>query len=141
MFFVIDGTVVVRANRPCALKQLDAPDAVAVESGFGGADKVDGESVVTKGDVFGEGGLFPVELGPCRRETVFALTWVSVYTLSNSALWEISASYPEVSAHIPSLPLNPARLVLHFTKLFHIKLGSFVAVAPNHSCKPPHKYT
>jgi CRP-like cAMP-binding protein len=87
MFFVLDGTVVVHANGPCALKAQDPP---------GEADKVVGEGIVTQGDVFGEAGLFPTELGPWRRESVSALTWVSAYTLNAAALRDISAEYPEV---------------------------------------------
>ena len=86
MFFVTDGTVVIHANGSCALKPQDHP---------GEADKVVGEGIVAKGDVFGEGGLFP-ELGPWRRESVSALTWVSAYTLNAAALRDITAEYPEV---------------------------------------------
>jgi CRP-like cAMP-binding protein len=52
--------------------------------------------VVGKGDVFGEGGLFTQELGLFRRESAEAMSWLSVYVLTASALQEISAEYPEV---------------------------------------------
>ena len=104
MFFIIDGTVAVHANRSCSLKALDHPAAATGEDEVDGADKVVGERVVTKGDVFGEGGLFPAELGPCRKESVSALTWVSAYTLNAAALLEISADYPEVQP-IPTIQM------------------------------------
>jgi CRP-like cAMP-binding protein len=46
--------------------------------------------------VFGEGGLFTQELGHFRRESAEAMSWLSVYVLTASALQEISAEYPEV---------------------------------------------
>ncbi len=99
MFFVIDGTVVVNATISCDLRTVDHP-AVAEAGGDDEGDQAVGDKIVTKGDVFGEGGVFPAELGPCRRESVSALTWVSAYTLNAAALREISAEYPEVKSHI-----------------------------------------
>jgi CRP-like cAMP-binding protein len=96
MFFVVDGTVVVHADSSCS--PADKP-AVLEDDESDNAAKVVCKGIVTKGDVFGEGGLFPAELGPCRRESVSALTWVSAYTLNSSALHEISAEYPEVRCH------------------------------------------
>ena len=95
MFFVTDGTVVVHTNRSCSTEALDQP-AASGNLNHEKATEVVTKGIVTKGDVFGEGGLFPAELGLCRRESVSALTWVCAYTLNSMALQEISAEYPEV---------------------------------------------
>ena len=66
-----------------------------------------------KGDIFGEGCLFPDELGVHRRERASAVSIVSVYALQASALLEIAEEYPEVclSAEVaceqdPALPVD-----------------------------------
>jgi hypothetical protein len=95
MFFVTDGTVVVHTDRFCSKKTLDQ-SAASGKPEYEKATEVVSKGIVTKGDVFGEAGLFPEELGLCRRESVSALTWVCAYTLNSAALQEISAEYPEV---------------------------------------------
>jgi CRP-like cAMP-binding protein len=106
MYLVLEGAVVVHANaRILALpenerdlpKYLDRRAALTTNSKgeFGGAE-VRGERIASKGDVFGEGGLFPQELGLVRRESATALTWVSTYSLSAAAMQDIGAEYPEV---------------------------------------------
>jgi CRP-like cAMP-binding protein len=113
MFFVVDGTVVVHADSSCSQAALDLPAALE-DDGSDKAAEVVGEGIVTKGGVFGESGLFPVELGPCRRESVSALTWVCAYTLNSAALLEISADYPEVLPTSPShSSLNPFHASTH----------------------------
>jgi hypothetical protein len=46
--------------------------------------------------VFGEGGLFPVELGPLRLESAKALSFVSALVLTAASMREIEAEYPVV---------------------------------------------
>ena len=118
MYFVLDGTVLVHAVR-CMLTFGDGTvlgasppaqrpqttvthRALGVESSASsfrnryGRDRVAGEHIATKGDIFGEGGLFSSELGDWRQENATALSWVSAYALSPAALREIAAEYPEV---------------------------------------------
>jgi hypothetical protein len=49
-----------------------------------------------KGDIFGEGCLFPDVLGLHRRESASAVSCVSAYALKGSDLKAISEEYPEV---------------------------------------------
>ena len=122
MYFVLDGSVLVHAVR-CLLTLDDGPEAKLcaepapaiqrlqanpAHRAFGGdssacsfrygRDRVAGEHMVSKGDIFGEGGLFSSELGDWRQENATALSWVSAYALSAAALREIAAVYPEVSS-------------------------------------------
>ncbi len=120
MYFVLDGSVLVHAVR-CHLTfgegttqdtsspQTDSEKATLNHRTLGaegsktksfsyGRDRVTGEHIASKGDIFGEGGLFPVELGDWRQENATALSWVSAYSLSATALREIAAVYPEVPA-------------------------------------------
>jgi CRP-like cAMP-binding protein len=125
MHFVLDGSVLIHAVRslvtagsanptpthkpaapppaPPPAQRLQAslshrrPPAVkSAGSCRYGRDRVAGEHIAAKGDIFGEGGLFSSELGGWRRETATALSWVSTYALSAAAVTEISAVYPEV---------------------------------------------
>jgi hypothetical protein len=79
-------------------QQLAAGAAGAGGAGDSGAAKAGGkgERLAAKGDVFGEAGLFPGELGPWRRESATTLSRVSVYVLKAAALQEIADEYPEV---------------------------------------------
>ena len=104
MFFVIDGTVVVHANSPCAVKTLNRPE----EGGSGDADKVDGEGIVTQGDVFGEGGLFPGELGPLRLESAKSLSFVLAFVLTAASMREIEAECPAVNSYALACRCRPA---------------------------------
>ena len=107
MYLVVDGAVVLRtrftaapSTDPQAQQQQQQLAGSAGEGGDSGAAAKaaggKGERLVGKGDVFGEAGLFPGELGPCRRESVTTLSRVSVYVLNAAALQEIEDEYPEV---------------------------------------------
>ena len=113
MYFVLDGSVLVHAVR-CTLTVGDetqaGSDSKSKAEGGGarryGRDRVAGEHIVSRGDIFGEGGLFSSELGDWRQENATALSWVSAYALSATALHEIAAIYPEVTAAVRS-PIHP----------------------------------
>ncbi len=104
MYFVVDGAALVYTGLPVADPGPVAEPEPGGGGGGGGGDVVagraraarKGERIVGKGDVFGEGGLFTQELGRFRRESAEAMSWLSVYVLSASALREISAEHPEV---------------------------------------------
>jgi CRP-like cAMP-binding protein len=106
MFLIIEGAVVVHANdRIATADGKKLPDFMdrhaALSMAAEGGDKREeaiGERIAAKGDVFGEGGLFPKELGLIRRESATALTWVSTYALSAAAMQDIQTEYPEVGA-------------------------------------------
>ncbi len=108
MFLVVEGAVVLRAGpRPPASaeksdergsqqaqgREQQGSNAVDLAAGAGGP----GERIAGKGDVFGEGGLFPEELGPIRLESAKALSFVSVFTLTVAFMREIEAEYPAVN--------------------------------------------
>ena len=112
MFLIVDGSVVLHAApRPGGpgpsgregWTQTSQPPAQQLPEGSskGGGTMVAtvesaaGERIAGKGDVFGEGGLFP-ELGLWRRESAMALSWVSAYVMNAAALLEIAREYPEV---------------------------------------------
>ncbi len=104
MYFIVDGSVVLHAaprhtaTSPLELGPMQAsqplPQGSRTEGGAPTAAAA-GERIAGKGDVFGEGGLFP-ELGTRRRESATALSWVSAYMLNAEALAEIAKEYPEV---------------------------------------------
>ena len=106
MFLIMDGAVVVHANaritsihadRKKLPKFMDKQAALSLTAKDDGEhEEAIGERIAAKGDVFGEGGLFPKELGLLRRESATALTWVSTYALSAAAIRDIEAEYPEV---------------------------------------------
>jgi CRP-like cAMP-binding protein len=104
MYLVLDGSVVLRM-RPTATsfaqQQQPASMAGAGRGGEAGAEKAagKGERLAGKGDVFGEAALFPMELGPRRREGATALSRVLAYVLNAAALAEIADEYPEVRLH------------------------------------------
>ncbi len=103
MYLIVDGSVALHAAPRQAAPGLGGRTRQAPQQppeGFGenGGTTVEsalGERIAGKGDVFGEGGLFP-ELGLRRRENATALSWVSVYMLNASTLLEIAKEYPEV---------------------------------------------
>ena len=108
MFLVVEGAVVVRAgpHSPAPAEKSDQRGSHLVQSGDQkGSNAVDlaagaggpGERIAGKGDVFGEGGLFPEELGPIRLESAKALSFVSVLTLTAAFMREIEAEYPAVN--------------------------------------------
>jgi CRP-like cAMP-binding protein len=104
MFLVIEGAVVVHANDRITTGEgkklpdfMDRHAALSI-TGDAGCEREEtiGERIAAKGDIFGEGGLFPKELGLVRRESATALTWVSTYALSAAAMQEVESEYPEV---------------------------------------------
>lgn len=62
----------------------------------GAVDLAAGERIAGKGDVFGEGVLFPEALGPLRLESAKTLSFVSVFVLTAASMREIEAEYPAV---------------------------------------------
>ena len=113
MYFVMDGTVLIHAVRCLVSSDLQQEPllsqlqhhskAVGPEESsrnMKGRERVAGEHIVSKGDIFGEGGLFPSELGCWRHENAMALSWVSAYALSATSLCEIAKLYPEVPQHV-----------------------------------------
>ena len=102
MYLIVDGSVALHAaprqGTPGFGGRSQAPQQPPEGVGDDGCTTVEsavGERIAGKGDVFGEGGLFP-ELGLRRRESATALSWVSVYMLNASTLLEIAKEYPEV---------------------------------------------
>jgi CRP-like cAMP-binding protein len=106
MFFLIDGVVALHTT-PLSMD----PDEIKNQQGLlqaqpqhsnprGGEQPptlpLTEERMLQKGDIFGEGCLFPDELGAHRRERASAVSIVSVYALQASALLEIAEEYPEV---------------------------------------------
>jgi CRP-like cAMP-binding protein len=111
MYFILEGVVLVHANArildlPANEKDLpkflDRHAALNIAEGQFGGPEVRGERIYAKGDVFGEGGLFPQELGLLRRECATALTWASMYSLSAAAMQNVGAEYPEVCIDVVS---------------------------------------
>jgi hypothetical protein len=119
MYFVLDGSVLVHAvkclvtiddkllqngtpsakeHKTTLNRRTSGTEGSSSNLGIHGRGSVAGEHIVSKGDIFGEGGLFPSELGDWRQENATALSWVSAYALSAAAMREIAAVYPEVSA-------------------------------------------
>jgi CRP-like cAMP-binding protein len=106
MYLIIEGNVVVHANArifdadamriPRFMDKHAAALPIFGKYEKGEGKEAMGERIAAKGDVFGEDGLFPKELGLLRRESATALTWVSVYVLSAAAVRDIECEYPEV---------------------------------------------
>jgi CRP-like cAMP-binding protein len=104
MFLVVEGTVVVHAGQhPTAFaEKTDRGIYMAQGEGskqglnLGAVDLVAGERIAGKGDVFGEGGIFPEELGPLRLESAKTLSFVSALVLTAASMREIEAEYPVV---------------------------------------------
>ncbi len=113
MYLVVDGTALLHTGLPIASPIIDLDqqdeqlhDSRGEDDGSGGEQRIratrrDGR-IVGRGDVFGEGGLFTKELGLFRRESAEAMSWLSVYVLSASALQRISDEYPEVAIVLQS---------------------------------------
>ena len=68
----------------------------ALKVKVGAVDLAAGERIAGKGDVFGESGLFPEELGPFRLESAKTLSFVSAFVLTAASLREIEAEYHAV---------------------------------------------
>jgi CRP-like cAMP-binding protein len=113
MFLLVEGAVVLHAGpgSPAPAEKPErgiplAQDVSKLGSNFGAVDLAAGERITGKGDVFGEGGLFPEELGPIRLESAKALSFVSAYVLTAASMREIEAEYPAVHCLHISLPLR-----------------------------------
>ncbi len=104
MFLVVEGAVVLRAGAgpPSPTDNCDRGTHQAERAGTyqvnaGAVDLSAGERIVKNGDLFGEGGLFPEELGPFRLESATALSFVSAFILTAASTREIEAEYPAVN--------------------------------------------
>jgi CRP-like cAMP-binding protein len=104
MFLVVEGAVVVRAgpHSPAPAEKSDQRGSQPAQGGdvqslnVGAVDLAAGERIVGKGDIFGEGGLFPEDLGSLRLESARTLSFVSAYILTAASMREIKAEYPAV---------------------------------------------
>jgi CRP-like cAMP-binding protein len=104
MYLILDGSVVLhtRLTPPCFDLQAQQQHAANRADEDRDGDSVvantaaKGERFAGKGDVFGEAGLFPGELGSCRRECVTTLSRMTAYVMNAAALQEIADEYPEV---------------------------------------------
>ncbi len=105
MFLVLEGAVVLYAGpRPPApatessrgTPQQPAVQGENVEGKASGVDLTAGERIASKGDVFGESGLFPGELGPHRLESARTLSFMSAFILTAASMQEIKEEYPAV---------------------------------------------
>ncbi len=102
MFLVVEGAVVLRAGAGSP-SPTDKCDRGQAERGgkheltAGAVDLSAGERIVKHGDLFGEGALFPEELGPFRLESATALSFVSAFILTAASTREIEAEYPTVN--------------------------------------------
>ncbi len=121
MFLIAEGTVVLYAGQQpmatiarsdSALSAMELPKDGGGQGGpseaaltkSGAVDLAAGERIAGKGDVIGEGALFPEELGPLRLESAMALSFVSAFVLTAASMREIEAEYPAV--RFPSAPLE-----------------------------------
>jgi CRP-like cAMP-binding protein len=109
MFLVTEGAVVLHAGGarappdapPGAPAAPPRPAGAGGSAAAGGGDSGElaaGERIVGKGDVFGEAGLFPEELGAHRVESARTLSFVSALVLTAAAMREIREEYPVVRA-------------------------------------------
>jgi CRP-like cAMP-binding protein len=99
MFFLLEGSVVIYTGpRPPTISdKSDRGTQLPNKSlDVGAVDLAAGERIAGNGDVFGEGALFPEELGPLRLESVKALSFVSAFVLTAASMREIEAEYPAV---------------------------------------------
>ena len=122
MFLVVEGAVCLHAGPrpPVPAESDDQQQRTAAHGGaneirkFGAVNLAAGERIAGKGDVFGEGALFPEELGPLRLESARTLSFVSALVLTAASMREIEEEYPAVRLLLPLPQGNPA---VHF---FHI---------------------
>jgi CRP-like cAMP-binding protein len=96
MFFLVEGAVVLYAGQRPPTPNDKGIQQDKQGSNVGAVDLAAGERIAGNGDVFGEGGLFPEELGPIRLESAKALSFVSAYVLTAASLREIEAEFPAV---------------------------------------------
>jgi CRP-like cAMP-binding protein len=120
MFLVVEGAVVVRAGPQSPVPAEKSDSAVQLaqggdqqpESSNAGAVNLaagPGDRIAGKGDLFGEGGLFPEALGPIRLESAKTLSFVSAFILTAAAMREIEAEYPAVRC-LHRLSCSPKRV-------------------------------
>ena len=116
MFLVVQGAVVVRAGPrpPAPAESSDSAVQLAQGGGRQKPNAIDlaagpGDRIAGKGDVFGEGGLFPEALGPIRLESAKTLSFVSAFILTAAAMREIEAEYPAVRC-LHRLSCSPKRV-------------------------------
>jgi hypothetical protein len=111
MFFILEGTVRLHAGpRPPAPMESSNRGVQLARGGVEQGSLLEGERIAGKGDVFGEGGLFPEELGPLRLESARTLSFVSAFVLTAASMREIEAEYPAVldlSRPRPARPCSP----------------------------------
>ena len=109
MFLIVEGAVVLHAGPrpPAPADKSDRAIPLAQGSGMPGAmivgakeaaDLAAGERIAGKGDVFGEDGLFPEEMGTYRLESAKTLSFVSAFILTAASMLEIKAEYPAVNS-------------------------------------------
>ncbi len=95
MYLIVEGAVVLYAGpasgRGGPLVQGGGKTSLNVAR-----DLAAGERIAGKGDVFGESGLFPQELGLLRLESAKTLSFVSMFVLTAASMIEIEAEYPAV---------------------------------------------
>ena len=102
MFLVLEGAVVLHSGPALAAEsgrgtlQQPVVQGGNVEGKAGGVELAAGERIAGKGDVFGESGLFPEELGAHRLESARTLSFVSAFVLTAAAMREIKEEYPAV---------------------------------------------
>jgi hypothetical protein len=104
MFLVVEGAVVLHAGKSpsAAADQPDrgaqlAPSGVKHDLSVAAVDLPAEERIAGQGDLFGEGVLFPEELGPLRLESARTLSFVSAFILTAASMREIEAEYPAVN--------------------------------------------
>ena len=117
MFLIVEGGVVLHAgpHPPPSAENSGVPQQPQRLQGgaqegqlHGAVNLAAGERIAGKGDVFGEGGLFPEELGPLRLESARTLSFVSALVLTAASMREIEAEYPAVrSAPLPLASAGP----------------------------------
>jgi hypothetical protein len=103
MFLVVEGAVVVHAGPRLSVPVEKSDRGIQLAQGgrggglnVGAVDLAAGERIAGKGDLFGEGRLFPEELGPLRLESAKTLSFVSAFVLTAASMREIEAEYPAV---------------------------------------------
>ena len=114
MFLVVEGAVCLHAGPrpPVPAESDDQQQRTASQGGaneirkFGAVNLAAGERIAGKGDVFGEGALFPEELGPLRLESARTLSFVSALVLTAASMREIEAEYPAVRPRPASVVIS-----------------------------------
>jgi CRP-like cAMP-binding protein len=108
MYLILEGAVVLNAGprAPASAETSDrgisqqrtALGGSKLGLNVGASDLAAGERIAGKGDVFGEGGLFPEEMGTYRLESAKTLSFVSAFVLTAASMREIEAECPAVNS-------------------------------------------